>query len=61
MVRAGSEPARTANQPKGMQALNRRILRENSRPGFFCGAWRTNLKTLGLVPIQDCIVGLILC
>jgi hypothetical protein len=30
MVRAGSEPARTVKQLKGMEALNRRMLRENS-------------------------------
>ncbi len=30
MVRAGSEPARTAKQPENTEALNRRMLRENS-------------------------------
>ncbi len=47
MVRAGSEPARTVNQTKGMQALNWRMLCENSRPEFICGPWRTNLKSRG--------------
>jgi hypothetical protein len=46
-VRVGSEPARTANQTKGRQALNRRMLSKNGRLGFLCGSCRTNLKAGG--------------
>jgi len=48
LVRAGSEPARTVNQTKDMEVLSRIMLSKNSRPGFLCAAWRTNLKASGL-------------
>jgi hypothetical protein len=44
MVRAGSEPALTANQQESMGVLDQLELFEINRPGFLSLAWKTNLK-----------------